>query len=233
MTARSDHSGAFEPSAPPHPGEPDDDRPARSQADRRGDGARSAVQGDAASDEELIRRVVEARDKQAFAALFERYAGRIKAMMIASGAAADAAEEAAQEAMIAVWRRAETFDSRRASAAAWIFTIARNKRVDLLRRAKRAEPDLSDPAFAQADAPPAEKGVAAFGRDAAVRRAVSSLSPEQLEVVVLSFYEGRAHSEIAEKLGLPLGTVKSRLRLAFGKLRARLGDGFRGELRDE
>lgn len=181
----------------------------------------------------LLARIASARDRAAFALLFERYATRIKAYLIRSGAAADAAEEAAQETMLAVWRRAETFDERRASAPAWIFAIARNKRVDLIRRGARPEPDPDDPSFRPDPPAAAETALSNQRRDDLVREALAALSEEQREVVALSFYEGLAHPEIAERLGLPLGTVKSRLRLAFGKLRTALGQGFRQELDNE
>lgn len=185
-----------------------------------------------ASDEDLIARVARARDRAAFAALFSRWGLKVKAFMIRSGAAPDMAEEAAQETFVAVWRRAETFDPGRASAAAWLFAIARNKRVDLLRRGARPEPDPEDPSFRPEPPRPADHQLAAQNRDEAVRAALASLTDDQREVVVLSFYEGRAHSEIADRLGIPLGTVKSRLRLAFGKLRAELGVAFRDEIDD-
>jgi RNA polymerase sigma-70 factor (ECF subfamily) len=190
------------------------------------DGSRTALtdpeQNDPGGDAALMARIAGSRDRAAFAALFERYAGRVKAFMIRSGAAPDAAEEAVQEAFISVWRRAETFDAARASVAAWIFAIARNKRVDMLRRGARPEPDPTDPSFLPD--PPEQPDAALSGvrRDAAVREALGGLTEDQRVVVHLSFYEGRPHSEIAEMLGLPLGTVKSRLRLAFGRLRGAL-----------
>ncbi len=150
--------------------------------------------------------------------------------MIRSGAAPDEADEAAQETLLAVWRRAETFDPARASAAAWLFAIARNKRVDLLRRGARPEPDPEDPLFKPDPEPSADRALSAERRDEAVRAALSELTEDQRAVVALSFYEGCAHSEIAERLAIPLGTVKSRLRLAFGKLRGALGAEFKDEL---
>lgn len=185
-----------------------------------------------ASDAELIERIAQDRDKAAFSVLFARYGLKVKAFMIRSGAAPDVAEEAAQETLIAVWRRAETFDPDRASVPAWLFAIARNKRVDLLRRGARPEPDPDDPMLHPEPTPPAEKRIAEERRDVKVRDALAELTDEQRQVVMLSFYEGCAHSEISERLDIPLGTVKSRLRLAFGKLRTTLGVAFRDELVD-
>lgn len=185
------------------------------------------------SDETLLSRIAEHRDRAAFKQFFARYGTRVKAFMIRSGAAHDMADEAAQETMLAVWRRAETFDPDRASAAAWLFAIARNKRVDLLRRGARPEPDPDDPSLRPDPDPTPFRSLSAARRDAAVREALTALTDEQREVVTLSFYEGCAHSEISERLGVPLGTVKSRLRLAFGKLRGALGASFRDELTED
>ncbi|MEL6979801.1 MAG: sigma-70 family RNA polymerase sigma factor [Pseudomonadota bacterium] len=187
---------------------------------------------DEPSDEALLERIARGSDRAAFGLIFDRYGARIKGFMMRGGAAADVAEEAAQEALLAVWRRAETFDPARAHAAAWIFAIVRNKRIDLARRAQRREPEPEDPSVAQEPPAPAETLLAAEVRDARVRRALEGLGRDQHAVVILAFYEGCSHAEIAERLSLPLGTVKSRLRLAFGALRNALGCTFRDELLD-
>ncbi|MEM1346121.1 MAG: sigma-70 family RNA polymerase sigma factor [Pseudomonadota bacterium] len=184
-------------------------------------------------DDATLLAAVAERDRNAFVALFERYAGRIKGFLIRAGASDGVAEEATQEVMVTLWRRAETFDPSRAGASTWIFTIARNKRIDLLRRAGRTEIDVDDPALFQPEpAASAEVDVAGAERDARVRDAVLGLSEEQREVVRLAFFSGLSHADIAAQLTLPLGTVKSRLRLAFTKLRDDLGAGFVEELRD-
>lgn len=175
------------------------------------------------SDEDLLRSVA-AQDRVAFVALFERYAGRIKGFMIRSGAAAPDADEISQEVMVAIWRKAGSFDPARAAAATWIFAIARNRRIDLIRRARRPEPDPGDPLFQPDPEPDGLARVTAAERDAAVRACVAALAPEQRAVLVASFYGGLSHGEIAERFGLPLGTVKSRIRLAFDRLRGALGD---------
>jgi RNA polymerase sigma-70 factor (ECF subfamily) len=190
-----------------------------------------APTGDDITDETLLARVA-ARDRAAFAVLFERYAGRIKGYLMRSGAPEPEADEAAQEAMLLVWRRAETFDPARAGAAAWIFTIARNRRVDMLRR-RRPEPDPNDPHFAPDPEPPADRAAATADRDRLLRAALADLPPEQLAVVRLAFYDGLTHAEAAAETGLALGTVKSRLRLALGRLRDALGDDFVTELLDD
>jgi RNA polymerase sigma-70 factor (ECF subfamily) len=173
---------------------------------------------------EWIRAIAECQDRAAFASLFEFYAPRIKAMLMRSGAPADAAEDLAQEALLTVWRKAAYFDPARASASAWIFTIARNLRIDRLRgdnRAKNYAPyDMVEPEGPEHP----DSALDAAERDARVREALKELSQEQVRVVQLSFFEGRAHGDIAALLNLPLGTVKSRVRLAMARLRNLLGD---------
>lgn len=171
---------------------------------------------------ELMRRIATARDKAAFAALFGHFGPRVKAYLMRSGSPPDSAEELAQEAMVMVWRKAESFDPAQASVSTWIFTIARNKRIDAYRRMNRPELDETDPALVP-DAPTAPDAAYAEGQvSAAIRRAVQTLPDEQAEMLKKAFYEDKAHSEIAAETGLPLGTVKSRLRLAIGRMRKQL-----------
>lgn len=181
-------------------------------------------------DEALIALVV-ARDREAFATLFGRFAGRIKGFMIRSGLNHGEADEAAQDVMLSVWRKADSFDPARASAAGWIFAIARNRRVDMLRR-RRPEPDPEDPLFRPDPPQAADMAVSAADRDRAVRAALTELSEEQREVVRLAFFDGLSQAQIAAMTDQPLGTVKSRMRLAFGRLRAALGADFGQELLD-
>jgi RNA polymerase sigma-70 factor (ECF subfamily) len=181
-----------------------------------------AAAGNNAAD--WIRAIAEHQDRAAFASLVEFYAPRIKAMLTRLGAAADAAEDLAQETLLTVWRKAAYFDPARASAAAWIFTIARNLRIDRLRgdnRAKLYAPyEMVEPEGPQNP----DSALNAAERDTRVRAALKQLSQEQVRVVQLSFFEGRAHGDIATLLDLPLGTVKSRVRLAMARLRNLLGD---------
>ena len=127
-----------------------------------------------------------------------------------------------QDVMLTVWRRAESYDPSLAGVSTWIFAIARNRRIDALRREKRPELDPSDPAFA-ADAPrPADDAVAAQQLESKLAVAIRDLPVEQSELLRLAYFEGRSHSDIAAALRLPLGTVKSRMRLAYGRLRQKL-----------
>jgi RNA polymerase sigma-70 factor (ECF subfamily) len=188
---------------------------------------------DATGDEALLLAVAERGDRASFVALFHRYAGRVKAFLIRGGASETAAEEAAQEVMITLWRRAALYDPAKAGVSTWIFTIARNKRIDLLRRDARGRPDEDDPTLDPGPEAGPERHFAGAERDARVREAVLALSEEQREVVRLAFFAELTHGEIASRLSLPLGTVKSRLRLAFNRLRAELGPGFSMELTDD
>lgn len=172
------------------------------------------------SDEDLLARTG-AGDRVAFEALFGYYAPRIKSYLMRLGAAAAAAEDLAQDVMISVWRRAGSYDAARAKPSTWVFVIARNAWIDRLRREK------VELAY-RVDNPPVEESQEEAPDAAAARRndesriadALALLSEEQRQVVRLSFFEDRPHSEIASRLSLPLGTVKSRLRLALIKLRA-------------
>jgi RNA polymerase sigma-70 factor (ECF subfamily) len=192
------------------------------RACRRGPELRLVTaKSDPAADEpdRLILAIAERADRAAFATLFERFAPRVKSYLMRLGAEAPAAEELAQETLLAVWRKAAQFDPARAGAATWIFTIARNLRIDAIRRERPAP--AADPGALQAE-PGAEVLALAAEREGRVRMALNVLSPEQAEVVRLSFFCDEPHPAIAERLGLPLGTVKSRLRLALARLRALL-----------
>jgi RNA polymerase sigma-70 factor (ECF subfamily) len=168
--------------------------------------------------------IVASKDREAFAALFGFYAPRIKAMLMRAGATAETAEDIAQEALLVVWRKAAQFDPQRANASAWIFTIARNLRIDRLRRDKRARLYALYETI-ETEAPErADSLLDAAEQEQRVRSALAELPEEQVRVVRLSFFEGRAHGDIARLLNLPLGTVKSRIRLATGHLRKLLGD---------
>jgi RNA polymerase sigma-70 factor, ECF subfamily len=173
---------------------------------------------------EWIRAIALRQDRTAFASLFDFFAPRIKAMLMRSGATADAAEDVAQEALLMVWRKAAYFDAGRASAAAWIYTIARNLRVDRLRGDKRAA-QYAPLEMAEPEPPESPDDMLnASERSERVRGALKQLSQDQIQVVQLSFFEGRPHGDIAALLDLPLGTVKSRVRLAMTRLRNLLGD---------
>lgn len=171
----------------------------------------------------LILAIARDGDRAAFVSLFHQFAPRLKGYLIRLGAPAAQADELAQEALVMVWRKAHLFDPDRASAATWLFRITRNLRLDAARRDRSAaafEPDLTD----APDSPQTPEGLAlGRQRDERVRSALAHLPQDQREVLRLSFFQDRPHAEIAELLGLPLGTVKSRIRLALQRLRSTLG----------
>ena len=173
--------------------------------------------------EDLVR-VGRARDKSAFARLFEHFGPRVKSYLIGLGAPVDMAEEIAQEALVTVWRKAATYDPGKASAATWIFTVARNLRIDLLRKENRPQPNAEDPIWQLNEPVSSDRLVELDQRQAAIRAALKTLPDEQARVVRMSFFEDKSHGMIAEELQLPLGTVKSRLRLAFKRLKSQVGE---------
>lgn len=169
---------------------------------------------------DLIEAIATRQDRTAFASLFRHFAPRIKAFIMRGGADAEAAQEVAQEALIMVWRKAASFDRTRASASTWLYTIARNKRIDLLRRGQRPAIETEDwlTVFAPEDGD-ADKSVLAGQTYNRVKELLGGLSADQLVVIRKAFFEDKTHMAIAEELKLPLGTVKSRIRLALGRLR--------------
>lgn len=171
---------------------------------------------------DLIADIAERGDRSAFIALFEFYAPRIKGQAMRFGLSADMAEDVAQDAMLAVWRRAGQFDAARGSASAWIFTIATNARTDRLRRDRRLTSAVELDADSIALSVDAADGASL---DAArVSSYVQSLPEQQRHILHLSFFRDLPHAEIARTLDIPLGTVKSRIRLAIGKLRQAMKD---------
>jgi RNA polymerase sigma-70 factor (ECF subfamily) len=170
----------------------------------------------------LVARVAAERDREAFAVLFDHYAPRLSTYLQRLGADPAAAEEIAQDSMIALWRKAELFDPAKSSVGTWLYRIARNRRIDLLRRSRGVTIDIDDAVPPVDETPAPDEQLGARQRETLVRHAMTGLPPEQLKLVRLAFFEGRSHSEIAESTGLPLGTVKSRIRLAFTRLRRSL-----------
>lgn len=172
---------------------------------------------------EWMRAVAATGERPAFAALFRHFAPRIKGFLMRSGSEEALAEELAQETMVVLWRRAATYDASRAQLSTWLYTIARNLRIDHHRRRAASTPAPEEPW--DADQQPADAHLepdelaAAAQRERGVQRALAELGPDQALVVRLSFLEEHSHSRIAQELGIPLGTVKSRIRLALGQLR--------------
>ncbi|TPN81858.1 sigma-70 family RNA polymerase sigma factor [Mesorhizobium sp. CU2] len=174
----------------------------------------------------LLMAVAAKRDRAAFAVLFGFYAPRLKAFLRRSGMTGSVAEDVAQETMLLVWKKASYFDPARAGASTWIFTIARNARIDRLRRDGRpaAIAEAFDPSDQPDEPVSGEQAMIVAQREERVRTALALLPPEQADILKKSFFGEETQSEIAEASGIALGTVKSRVRLALGRLRQILDD---------
>ena len=167
----------------------------------------------------LLFRVARERDRAAFAEIFDHFAPRVKSFMMRKGASAELAEDLVQETMIAVWSKAALYVPERGAASTWVFTIARNLRIDRLRRESAAHfTDLED-FDAPSDDVPGDEAMNRSQEDGHVARALAQIPPEQRELLILSYVDDVPQSMIAERLNLPLGTVKSRMRLAYRRLR--------------
>jgi len=175
---------------------------------------------DEAWDEALVA-VAQHQDRAAFARLFGHFAPRVKRYLMQGGSPETQAEELTQEALAAVWRKAALFDPAQAAASTWIFTIARNLRVDALRRRQGIEAMDEDFDFDQvlADEPDADERLHTARLHERLRGAFARLTPDQQQVLHLSYFNDEPHARIAAELGIPLGTVKSRVRLAVARLR--------------
>jgi RNA polymerase sigma-70 factor (ECF subfamily) len=172
----------------------------------------------------LLVAVAQHRDVEAFETLFRHFAPRVKAYMARQARDSQLAEELMQETMMMVWNKAALFDPERGNVSAWIFTIARNLRVSAYRKAKRPEFDPTDPAFVPDDVAPADEELESRQEAERLHKAMQDLPKEQMELLQRSFFHEVPHSALAKEFNLPLGTIKSRIRLAFAKLRAALDD---------
>jgi len=171
---------------------------------------------------ELLLRVRDEQDRMAFAALFNHFAPRVKGFLMKSGTPAAVAEDCAQDVMATLWQKAHLFDPARASVATWVFTIARNRRIDLARRARPEPEDLPwgpEPEPDQAEAMILQQETDRLGA------AMALLPDKQRDLIERAFYGDLSHTEIADETGLPLGTIKSRIRLALERLRQQLTEG--------
>lgn len=168
-----------------------------------------------------VARIRDDNDETAFAELFQHFAPRVKAFLIRSGASEATAEDCTQDVMATLWRKAHLFDPSRASVATWVFTIARNRRIDLIRRERRPEPeDL--PWGPEHDPAPADVMVMQQ-ENARLGQAIAKLPEAQRDLIRQAYFGDLTHSEIAAATGLPLGTIKSRIRLALERLRRAMG----------
>jgi len=166
------------------------------------------------------------RDEAAFADFYNYYAGRVKSFLMGKGMSDEISDELMQEIMLTVWRRAESYDPAKAAASTWLFTIARNRRIDYLRGNSRIEVELEDEMLdVESDESETQAGfVDAEQAAERLHRALEKLPQEQRQVMHLSYFRGQSHGAIAEWLDLPIGTVKSRIRLAMQAVRSSLKD---------
>ena len=187
---------------------------------------RSAVltHGSTCDFSDCIVAVASNRDRDAFATLFRYFAPRVKAYLIRQGLTAPAADDLAQETLLAVWHKAASFDPCKSGAAAWIFTIARNLRIDRVRQESRPSIPRELLGTAGDQHPAGDRRLGRIEQEHIIARALTELPAELAEIIRLSFFEDRSHTEIERRLGIPLGTVKSRLRRAMHHLRLALGE---------
>ncbi len=164
-----------------------------------------------------VARIRDAQDQMAFAELFQHFAPRVKAFLMKSGSDAAMAEECAQEVMATLWHKAHLFDPTRATVATWVFTIARNKRIDVLRKQRRPEPE--DLGWGPEAEPEQEDVLVMQQETAQLRDAMAALPEAQRQLIEKAYFGDLSHREIAAQTGLPLGTIKSRIRLALDRLR--------------
>ena len=164
------------------------------------------------------------RDEAAFADVYGYYAGRVKSFLIGKGMSDEIAEEITQEIMLTVWRRADSYDPAKAAASTWLFTIARNRRIDYLRGNSRIEVELDDEMLDMetTENDPQAKFVSDAQAASKLQSALEKLPQEQRQVMHLSYFRGQSHGAIAKWLDLPIGTVKSRIRLAMQSVRSSL-----------
>lgn len=177
----------------------------------------------------LVLQIAESGDKAAFAQLFAHFGPRLKSYLMRLGSPEAEAEDLLQEVMVTLWRRAGGFDPKLASVTTWLFTIARNKRIDRLRRDKHIDWEADDPALVSEESfgepvPGADHAYDLAQQNDRLRAALALLPPEQADLLQQAYWEDRSHRDIAEATRIPLGTVKSRIRLALTRLRAVLKD---------
>lgn len=176
----------------------------------------------AAKDKELtflIGRIASFKDKTAFSELFKLVGPRIKGYLMKLGSSDVAAEDILQEVMLTVWRKSETFDRSKAAVSTWLFTIARNKRIDMLRKEIRPQLDPLDPMLSPNQEAAADDIYGSNQEAIKISKAIEQLPTDQAVLIKMTYYEDKSHSIIADELKMPLGTVKSRIRLASTRLR--------------
>ena len=159
------------------------------------------------------------QDKSAFGVIFKHFAPRLKSFLLKAGSTDSQAEEVIQEVMIAVWTKSSTYDDTKSSVSTWIYTIARNKRIDKIRKEKRHYLSESDEGLEIPIDSTQEKEIFSAQLSSSLKKYMSNLPKEQSDLLQLSYFYNKTHADISEELKIPLGTVKSRIRLALSKMR--------------
>jgi RNA polymerase sigma-70 factor, ECF subfamily len=178
---------------------------------------------------DCMQAIAASQSRDAFAELFAFFAPRLKSYMLRLGSLDGEAEELAQDVMITVWRKAGLYDRTQASVSTWIFRVARNRRIDSRRRLARPELAADEPMLRPPEAEQPDAGVTRTQMETSVRAELAKLPEDQLKLLQAAFYDGLTHSEIAAAFNLPLGTVKSRIRLAFARLKGGLESDYQPE----
>jgi RNA polymerase sigma-70 factor (ECF subfamily) len=174
---------------------------------------------------DLVMAVATKRDRTAFARLFDFYAPRVYAYLLRLRLEPGVADELTQDVMTTLWQKAELFDRTKSSVGTWLLRIAHNRRIDVHRRSREDTVPEPRPTDTPDPSPAPDDSLDMSRREASIRVALRLLPEEQLDLIRLAFFEGLSHGGIASQTGLPLGTVKSRLRLAFSRLRQALEQG--------
>ena len=159
------------------------------------------------------------QDKQAFGEIFKYFAPRLKSYFIKAGAIESQAEEIIQEVMIAIWTKASSYDRKKSSVSTWIYTIARNKRIDKIRKEKRHYMQESDEGLEMPIPSTQEQDIFSVQLTKKIENCLQSLPIEQAELLKLSYFYEKTRTDISKELKIPLGTVKSRIRLALNKMK--------------
>jgi len=169
-----------------------------------------------------ILNIAESQDIGSFKKIFEYFSPRLKSFLMKSGAEESIAEEIIQETMTIIWTKADYYDPKVASPSTWIYTIARNKKIDILRKSRKAILEDIETAVLPAVEPKTEENIEHDQKFDLIAQQLDSLPKDQLDLLKMNFFEEKSHGEISELTGIPLGTVKSRIRLALEKIRAKL-----------
>jgi RNA polymerase sigma-70 factor (ECF subfamily) len=169
-----------------------------------------------------MKQIADHQDKSSFKMIFDYFGPRLKSFLMSSGAEESVAEEVVQETMCVVWTKADYYDPKMASPSTWIYTIARNKKIDILRKSRKAVLENIDTAILPPIIPRLEEDIEHDQKFEVINQYLNELPKEQLALLKMNFIEEKSHGEIAEITKIPLGTIKSRIRLAMEKIRERI-----------